>query len=240
MIKALLYCTKAKKRFRLGHVYEYEDELYRLPNGEIKFGTSVELMSYEIGEYDRNNFLNGKIVAEVEIDNVDFYEMEYYKNNLVLNQISKYDEFESKWWEQDCFKRVISNENTEEEIANCSLFKNSCLTFEELGSYVCPKDGINNFYALHLTNLKVFDEPKGLSDYYLFDPDYCILKEVKKAPQNMCRVVESHGLIEVPSKQYVLISIQPQHLCNILNGKKTIEVRKQVLNCLKEMCKYDN
>ena len=35
---------------------------------------------------------------------------------------------------------------------------------------------------------------------------------------------------------FVLISIQPQWLCKILNGEKTIEVRKKVL---KEMLKNE-
>ena len=48
-----------------------------------------------------------------------------------------------------------------------------------------------------------------------------------KAPQNMCNVYDRFG------NRYILISIQPQHLAKILNGKKTIEVRKKILKSLK-------
>ena len=108
------------------------------------------------------------------------------------------------------------------------MLKKSCLSFDELGSYVCPKEGINNFYALHLTNLKVFDKPKELSKYSKRLPSGDF-QQLEKSPQNMMNICEIKYLIE----DYVLISIQPQHLCNILNGKKTIEVRRKILNCLK-------
>lgn len=112
------------------------------------------------------------------------------------------------------------------------LLEKSCLTDKELEKYLQEDIG----YALHLTNLKVFDKPKELSEYYLFDPEHYIFKDIKKAPQNMCRVVKQPELMwATPKEQYILISIQPQHLCNILNGKKTIEVRRKVINRLKEM-----
>ncbi len=49
---------------------------------------------------------------------------------------------------------------------------------------------------------------------------------LKEAPQNMCRVFDTKD-------NYVLISIRPQWLCKILNGEKSIEVRRKVL---KGMC----
>ena len=135
----------------------------------------------------------------------------------------------------------VSN-TSDEEIANCPLLKKSCLTFDELGNYVCPKGGVNNFYALHLSNLKIFDEPKELYEYYIFKGNYKDInnwKPNKHAPQNMKNVYEfrSNSDILLPERtlnKYILISIQPQHLVNILNGKKTIEIRKQILNVMKE------
>ena len=44
-----------------------------------------------------------------------------------------------------------------------------------------------------------------------------------KAPQNMCNAYD------VYKNHYILISIRPEWLCKILNGEKTIEVRKKVL-----------
>lgn len=75
-------------------------------------------------------------------------------------------------------------------------------------------------YNLHLSNLEVFDVPKELSDF-----------GVKKAPQNMMKVFDDKG------NEYVLISIRPEHLANILNGKKTIEVRKRILKSMEGLMK---
>ena len=212
-VKVLLYCTKGKPYL--------SKEIIDPPFIENDFCLNARQ------NIDHNRVLNGKIVAEVEIDKVDYYQMEYHKNDLVMNDISIYDEFESKDWGHDCFKRVISNEYPKEEISNCILLKQSCLTFDELGKYVCPKDGINNFYALHLTNLKVFDRPLSFDKDYIYK-DYKTNGLITKAPQNMCYCYDRFG------NKYVVISIQPQHLCKILNGEKTIEVRKSILNSLKE------
>ena len=229
-MKVLLYCTKGKPY--LYHIgverWWYNEGCYEPFDYREGFEIFDELKKenrYKYGDKDVQigALLNGKIVAECEIDKVDYYEMEYHKNNLVLNQIGIYDEFESEEWGHDCFNRVISNEYSDEEIANCPLLKKSCLTFDELGNYVCPKGGVNNFYALHISNVKVLDKPYDLNEW--FDKNE---KPLVKAPQNMCHCYHWLG------DEYILISIQPQHLVNILNGKKTIEIRKQILNSMKE------
>ena len=89
-------------------------------------------------------------------------------------------------------------------------------------------------YALHIKNLHIFDKPRELSDFnkiiettYGEEPD----ETITRAPQNMMRCCYEKKPKEW--KTGVLISIQPQWLCKILNGEKDIEVRKQVLNCMK-------
>ena len=192
-MKALLYCVKSKP-YLFGHYVGFDTKY------QYDLTICKEVFSFH------KNVLNGKIVAEVEIDKVE--------------------EIVATKWDVACGCAYYQCKTKD-------LLKKSCLKYIDLNDYLDRENG----YALHLTNLNVFNRPKELSEYYLFDPDYCILKKIKKAPQNMCRVVERYGLIEVPGKEYVLISVQPQHLCKILNGEKTIEVRRKVLNCLKEMCK---
>ena len=153
--------------------------------------------------------------------------MEYCGDDSVQQSISIYDQIDSEWWQEDCFEMAISNEYSDEEIANFPLLKDSCLTFDELGSYVCPKGGVNNFYALHLSNVKVLDKPLSFNRDYIYK-NYFDNTLLTKAPQNMCSVYDRFG------NKYILISIQPKHLVNILNGKKTIEIRKSILNLLKE------
>lgn len=152
--------------------------------------------------------LNGKIVAECDCDKVEFIK-------LITD-----DPLGAPFYETDTLD--------EEDI-----LKQSCLNADELYKYLEK----NNGYALHLSNLKVFDEPKELSEFktkqtccknsfghlvYEYYP-------IKKAPQNMMKCFDKKG------NEYILLSIKPQHLYNILNGDKTIEVRKKILNCMKEL-----
>mgnify|MGYP001625128118 FL=1 len=96
------------------------------------------------------------------------------------------------------------------------ILDKACLTRQQLIDY-----GKGEWLsALHLCNLEVFDNPKELRDY-----------GVKKAPQNMMKVFDDKG------NEYVLISIRPEHLANILNGKKTIEVRKRILKSMEGLMK---
>lgn len=86
-----------------------------------------------------------------------------------------------------------------------------CLFAYQLYDYLDGKLG----YNIHLSNVEVFDVPKELSDF-----------GVKTAPQNMRKCFDDKG------NEYILISVHPEHLVNILKGKKTIEVRKKILKCM--------
>lgn len=91
------------------------------------------------------------------------------------------------------------------------ILDKACLTRQQLIDY-----GKGEWLsALHLSNLETFDNPKELRDY-----------GVKKAPQNMRKCFDDKG------NEYILISVHPEHLANILKGKKKIEVRKKILKCM--------
>ena len=102
--------------------------------------------------------------------------------------------------------------------------KESCLTMRECAEYLKDFYG----YAIRIKNLNIFNEPKKLTDCYrIIPPDEigCRYKSIRKAPQNMMYAYDYFG----DDDNKVLISIHPEHLCKILNGEKTIEVRKKVL-----------
>lgn len=187
-MKALLYCVKSKP-YLLHHT---KSEYYS--QYEYDYG-------YEL--YDANDFkeisLNGKIVAEVEIDKVE----EIY-NGFRFGDDGRY---------------YVTN-----YMSYGMVLEKSCLTDKEIEKYLQEDIG----YALHLTNLKVFDKPLSFDKDYIYK-DYKTNATLTKAPQNMCNVYDRFG------NKYVLISIQPQHLCNILNGKKTIEVRRKIISPLKNL-----
>lgn len=98
------------------------------------------------------------------------------------------------------------------------VFGNLCekANIDELECYKYA-DG-KPLYAIHIKNLHIFNEPKELSEYGMDFP----ISPIVKAPQNM---MYANGI----GGRYILISIRPEWLCKILNGEKTIEVRKKVL-----------
>lgn len=175
---------------------------------------------YAINEksiFNRQMF-NGKIVAECD----------YEVHKIIHTDIT-----------DDDFSYGYYNDGK-----NVRICKDSCLTKDEIFDYLY-NGYVDNGYAIHIKNLHVFDESKELSDYYTFDSEqhininYC--KPMTKAPQNMryCwEFFQERYILASKCFRYfaknVLISVKPEWLCKILNGEKTIEVRKKVL---KEMLK---
>ena len=159
--------------------------------------------------YESEEALNGKIVAECD------YEVEEIDCYVCHNT--------------DCGYGIY----TTPKLVHSKLSELSCLNDNQLEDYL----GYHNGYAIHIKNLNIFIEPRELSDYcrYIGEP-------ITKAPQNMMhalkvrnwsrRYVEDGYVREVRENKvtdYILISIRPEYLVEILNGFKTIEVRKKVL-----------
>ena len=100
------------------------------------------------------------------------------------------------------------------------ITKGSCLSLMSLHHYLKNDSG----YAIHISNLKIFDEP-----YNVDECNQCRKwnTRLKNAPQNMCEVYGKDG------SYYILISIKPEWVCKILNGEKNIEIRKSITKELK-------
>lgn len=207
MSKILLYCTKAKPYLVQG---------LAKPNHTLDASNPYNFYWKLVKKSFSNDRLNGKIVAECD------FEVEELR-------LDNDDPLGAYWYETETL-------NTFE------VLEKSCLTDDELFDYLGE---YNEGYAIHIKNLHIFDKPKELSQYH--KPYGCIniscgekpkqkylgcslvrhckKTQIKKAPQNMMKV-ESKICDE---KDYILISIRPKWLCKILNGEKTIEVRKKVL-----------
>ena len=146
--------------------------------------------------------LNGKIVAECE------FEVE--KIVCVLRNTK----------EKGFFEEYTTKSLSEKELLYASKIDEISFI-----NYLDSKDG----YGIHIKNLHIFGKPKELNDYYktskinTFDGYDLVNESIDKAPQNMMYCYNEKG------KKYALISIRPKWLCKILNGEKTIEVRKKVL-----------
>ena len=174
---------------------------------------------YLIGGYP-DVYLNGKIVAECD------FEVEEIKNKITQN---------------GSHLELFTDKLSEDE-----LFDKSCLSRYEMFYYLkngFTKKGMPEGYAIHIKNLHIFDKPKELSDYYTFDEkceDINNWKPIKKAPQNMMyayEYIDNFGWTELVNiinlNKNILISIQSKWIGKILNGEKTIEIRKKVLKEMK-------
>lgn len=165
---------------------------------------------------DTQPILNGKIVAECDFE---------------VEEI-RYVEYVDEWG----YETNTLNED--------DLIDKSCLSGKQLFDYL--KHCKNGAYAIHIKNLHIFGKSRELSNYCIKQCQFSkcstckygknniscatIDTPITKAPQNMMYAYDNE------LNKYILISIQPQWLCKILNGEKTIEVRKKVL---KEMLSND-
>ena len=172
------------------------------------------LRENEITAFPQLNIYSGKIVAECD------FEVEELR-------LDNDDPLGAYWYET-------------ETLSKYEVLEKSCLTDDELFDYLGE---YNEGYAIHIKNLHKFDKPKELSEYYsqgqvdwIEETELYRLKNgITTAPQNMCYAYK-YSYSKNKLEKYILISIQPQWLCKILNGEKTIEVRKKVL---KEMLGND-
>lgn len=136
--------------------------------------------------------------------------------------------------EIECRTSVGTN-GIHDEYTTKSLGENELLFASKIDeitfiNYLKGKNG----YAIHIKNLNIFDRPRKLSCYstytkeiintWWFYLNHKKAKQLEKAPQNMMYCYGNNT-----GEKYILISIHPEWLCKILNGEKTIEVRKKVL-----------
>jgi hypothetical protein len=202
-MKLLLYCTKGKPLFRSSG--DYDDWCFNNFFDEYVCARDYYNYHNDYETVDEEDLLNGKIVAECdyEVEKFDFISFLKYEDD-----VEKY--------------------NAEVRKIN-EICKKSCLGTTAMVFYLDTKAlGTKNpngmiGYAIHIKNLHIFNKPKELSDFYKYNYKDETWSPVNKAPQNMCYVWDEHNI------KYALISIHPEWLCKILNGEKTIEVRKVVL-----------
>ena len=206
-MKLLLYCTKAKPYLTRNDFPNEKGEFQR------HYQTLSEKGVYHLVADREKEIFNGKIVAEC-----DFEVEEIFCEKLSTGV--GYD---------TCY--YLENGDV--------FYMECCLTNYELENYLgCKAGGEAVGYAIHIKNLHIFDKPKELDGVYKIENvgDMLFTTPLTTAPQNMMRVSISHWGYATyePNDIHILISIHPEWLCKILNGEKTIEVRKKVL---KEMLK---
>lgn len=171
-VKVHIYCTKAKKHFTHGGIVDSLDDLYRMPNSEIKYGYSGELMCCN-EPYTADNFLNGKVIGEYVCDEIREIAFDYLHQPSFLN-IKGY-------------------------LISADELKRTCLTYEQLNKYGKgkklylwhisdlkiydkPKELSEFFYACK--------QPKGTDCSVCRDNRGQTCKSITRPPQSWCYVEE--------------------------------------------------
>ena len=159
--EVLVYCTMPKERWSVGHQIFFNDTLYTLPTGELKFGDALELMADWSGQYDEYNFLNRKVIGSFICDKITRYESEFWDDDT-------YERIQEPWEPLDFaeygeYEYDTIGINGEFCGAGLELSKQSCLSWNELRNYV--GQGLKDFYGWHITEPKLFDKPKELREF---------------------------------------------------------------------------
>ena len=142
--KCYIYCTKERNQFLWsGKKYRYIDD-------------------HSHNMFDKA--LNGKVIGEFVCDEIskftaEFTDCEAYED-IRYHYLDEFDE------DQDMI--VVSNEwNNPNDSWICT---ESCLSFDDFKKYI----GINfhdiPFYSWHISELKIYDEPKELKTFKYFCP----------------------------------------------------------------------
>ena len=180
------------------YLYRQDDDTFKLEN---------KIVDEDISDYKKYYGLNnGKIVAECDFD------VEEITNCGTSFMIMKYDDL------QESYKYTNK------------IARGSCLDYTDLRRYL----GTNNGYAIHIKNLHIFDEPIELNNFlYEDDTDgHYGVWEVERTPVNytiLATDVKDIGGVYCCRGIYGrFLALSSHELCDILNGKKTIVVRKRV------------
>lgn len=135
--KCYIYCTRSKnKLFWLDEEIKDTDGL---PKG-------LKACYSRIG--------NGSVIGEFVCDKIDNYECELWNDEAyeLIRQFN-YDEYGE-----------IEYEHGAENNENCEMLNKACLTWQGIRKYL--GQGLNNCYAWHISDLKIYDKPKELSEFW--------------------------------------------------------------------------
>lgn len=104
----------------------------------------------------------GKVIGSFICDKITRYESEFWDDDT-------YERIQEPWEPSDFaeygeYEYDTIGENGEFYGKGIELSKQSCLSWNELRSYV--GQGLKDFYGWHLTEPKLFDKPRELGEFY--------------------------------------------------------------------------
>lgn len=137
--KCYIYATKPKKYYKVSRFIATSDENLYLVNGKVKMDNGFAYWGDGV-DYE---YLNRKVIGEFVCDKIE-----------MVN--AKCSDYGIDLFYHDCMAQ-------------------GCLTEREIEKYFnIPKDKDlramkGNGYAWHITDLKIYDKPKELSEFYIYD-----------------------------------------------------------------------
>lgn len=156
--KVYIYATKPKKNFDFGLCRD-------------KWGMGVtNKINYETAKRMGFELLSGKVIGEFVCDRIEEYGAEFTElqypdacdKNVSLNSIKRV-EFDEEA-DEPFYRYETSNEEYNPD--DCKFLKESCLTFNEVRQYIGETCYDKHFYGWHISQLKIYDKPKELSEFY--------------------------------------------------------------------------
>lgn len=147
----------------------------------------------------------GKVIGEFVCNRIDEYTAEF------VNDGDCYEDVRRHWIDDDGeedFEIITSNGRDNPE--DCELFKNSCLSYAELKKYIGENFHDIPFYGWHISDLKIYDKPKELSEFnkpFVFDD-----RPMKDWCHNHCEICDEENC-----KYDLRIKRPPQSWCYVEN-----------------------
>ena len=234
-MKLLLYCTKGKPLFRSSG--DYDDD-WGFNNFFDEYVCARDYYNYhrDYETVDEEDLLNGKIVAECdfEVEEISVTYADYYHEELAYDtNILTYDELLEKSClnNQQLDNYLYGDNGYAIHIKNLHIF-NKPRELKDYYKQLSSKEYFTKINELGYRPKEWLNVPVFISKYLAVQS---ILEPLKNAPQNMMYICEydKSTSIEDYYKTNILISIHPEWLCKILNGEKTIEVRRKILQVMK-------
>lgn len=143
----------------------------------------------------------GKVIGEFVCEKIDNYECELWNDEAyeLIRQFN-YDEYGETEYEHGA-------ENNE----NCEMLNKACLTWQDIRKYL--GQGLNNCYAWHISDLKIYDKPKELSEFKV----ECPTKNQINGDCNFCKYMKFSYYGKHP-KCNAYLKRPPQSWCYVESG----------------------
>lgn len=110
-----------------------------------------------------------KVIGEFVCDEIHTYDTELWNEEV-------HEDIRELIGCEDDDEYITIATNADEDWENNKVCKASCVSIDGIRKYVGT--GINTFYGWHISNLKIYDEPKELSEFGLSSPpqSWCYVK----------------------------------------------------------------